>query len=83
MKFLNENQRDALKERLAQIRYDGIFGDYGLLRDYAWNGVTVQGLDDMTDEELMDELVNSVGDDEDEMVVTVLTEFNAHKMIAE
>lgn len=60
---LTDEARQALKTELAQIRYDGMFGD-GMETEYIWEGVTIVGLNQMSDEDLRAEYIQSTGGEE-------------------
>ena len=62
---LKDETRIELKRRLAHIRMSGMFGD-GLEMEYIYNGCTIIGLNETTDEDLVQEYSDSVwlGDDE-------------------
>ena len=68
---LSESLRNELKEELYQIRLDVMFGD-GLERDYIMDGVTIVGLNDMTDDALVEEYRESVDNDEEDAIIIKL-----------
>jgi len=47
--------KEEVKNFLYGRRIDAMFGD-GMEEDYIWNGVSIQGLNEMNDEELLEEL---------------------------
>ena len=53
-KLLTDEMRKAIKTNLAQTLMDTMFGD-GLEEEYIMNGISFKGLDNMTDEELLNE----------------------------
>jgi hypothetical protein len=59
--YLNEQTRSQMKTVLAESKRDGMFGD-GLENDYIWDGVDIQGVDNMSDDELIDEMEMYCGD---------------------
>ena len=54
--------RDELKQILARSRMDTMFGD-GLESDYIWEGTTIVGLNEMSDEELIAEHTERYSDE--------------------
>jgi hypothetical protein len=53
-KLLTDEMRKAIKKNLAQTLMDTMFGD-GLEEEYIMSGISFKGLDNMTDEELLNE----------------------------
>ncbi len=62
--MLDETMRNELKSYLHDIRRDGMFGD-GLESDYIMDGCTIVGLNQMTDEQLVEEYESSVSEDDE------------------
>lgn len=60
---LSDSTKEQLKEQLVKILYNGMFGD-GLEREYIMDGVSFKGLNNMTDEELVDEYDRCVCEDD-------------------
>lgn len=56
--------RDKVKELLFQWRMDSMFGD-GLEADYIRDGVHIVGLNEMSDDDLLSELEEMAGEDDD------------------
>lgn len=81
MARLNDVLRDKLKDVLAEVRYSGMFGD-GLEMEYIYEGTTIVGLNQMTDEELVEEY-ESVTDEEDEFLAQLKAELAIETMLEE
>lgn len=54
---------DELREYLAQSMLDSMFGD-GLEKEYIWSGVSIKGVIEMSDEEVLKELEIYMDEDE-------------------
>jgi len=59
--LLNKRLRDQLREILAVIRHDSMFGD-NQEAEYIMDGLTLVGLNQMSDRALIRELDEMVGD---------------------
>ena len=68
---LSDSLKKEIVKELYQIRLDGMFGD-GLERDYIMDGVTIVGLNDMTDDALVEEYRESVDNDEEDALIIKL-----------
>jgi len=63
-------KKEIIKQ-LYEIRLSGMFGD-GLEHDYIMDGVTIIGLNDMTDDALVEEYRESVDNDEEDALIIKL-----------
>jgi hypothetical protein len=79
--MLNDLLRQELKEILANDRMDGLFGD-GMEMEYIMGGCTIVGLNEMSDEELVNEYAENADEDEDDGFLAKLrAEIESHKML--
>lgn len=69
---LSDATRDEVKTELFNHRLSTMFGD-GLEADYILSGVTITGLNEMEDSELIQELEN-YEDEEDELLMKAKAE---------
>jgi hypothetical protein len=79
--MLNAQTRDELKRYLFDSRMSGMFGD-GLESDYIMDGCTIVGLNQMTDDELVEEYEQSC-DGEDEFIARCKIELAIDKKLRE
>ena len=63
--MLPEQLKEDICNELSDYLQDVMFGD-GLECDYIWDGMTFKGLNNMTDEELIEEYKNAFCWDEDD-----------------
>ncbi len=80
MTRLNDAVRDKLKQVLANDRMSSMFGD-GLERDYIMDGCTIVGLNQMSDEDLVEEYEQGVSED-DEFLAELKAELGIEKILA-
>ena len=59
---MNQHFREAVKEVLVDCLMDTMFGD-GQEEEYIRQGIEFKGLDNMTDQELIEELKEMIGAD--------------------
>jgi hypothetical protein len=78
--FLSETTRDKVIERLCDIEMNS-FED-GMDRDVIYNGATFPGLNNQSDEELLETLESYVETD-DELLVEALGQKATHDMLKE
>ena len=78
-KWMSENIRDRVKDLIVEATLNGSFGD-GLERDYAYDGCTIKGVNNMSDDELLEELEH-YGDAE--FVDEVLAQKATHDILKE
>lgn len=78
-KFLSDSVREKLKEGVANTIMQGAFGD-GMEEDYAMEGTTILGVNQMTDHELMSQYEGYV-DDGDDCFQEACAELEVHNML--
>lgn len=76
--MLSEVTKTRLKEEMFDIMYDC---HHDMLRDYVMDGATIVGLNEYSDQELLDEYLGCVADEEDELYLQALAEIEAHKAL--
>lgn len=76
--MLAANTKREIKEFIFDITYDSI---RDMLRDYVMDGGKIVGINEYTDQELVDEYLSCVGDEEDELYLRALAEIEAHKAL--
>ena len=76
--MLAANTKREIKEFLFDITYDSI---RDMLRDFVMNGGKIVGINEYTDQELVDEYLSCVCDEEDELYLRALAEIEAHKAL--
>ncbi len=64
-KPLDDKAKKEIKEKIAQAMHDNSFGD-GLEEDMIWEGWSFKGLNNMSDDELLQEYEYCGAGDEDE-----------------
>ena len=76
--MLSEVTKTRLKEGMFDILYDS---HRDMLRDYVMYGTTIVGLNEYSDQELLDEYLGCVYDETDELYLRALAEIEAHKAL--
>lgn len=76
---MSDTTREAICEELFNSRMSYMFGD-GLEQDYARDGVTIVGLNEMSDTELLEEYEQVAGED-DELLIKAKTEMGIDDII--
>jgi len=77
--MLNEKLREELKQILAEIRMDSLFDNYGK-EEIVYEGLSIAGLNHMTDEQLVDEYGELMYED-DEFLIKLRVEMESHKLL--
>lgn len=75
---LSENLREELKNALFEIRFD-YFRDS--LRDFILEGVSIVGLDEMLDEDLIAEYIECMCEQEDDLIKRCIAEMEVDKLL--
>lgn len=78
--MISEKTKDEVIEELADWLKSGMFGD-GLEDDYVRDGINFKGLNNMSDQELLDELLG-IYEEDHELVKKVRGEMEVHKMLS-
>ena len=84
LKPLSENNRNALKDVIFDAWRDTMFAK-DAVEDYIKYGVSIRGIEDMTDEQLLSEYLFWLACDEseDELYNNCVLDIEAHKMLSE
>lgn len=79
MARLTESTKAEIISFLRDCRMSSMFGD-GLEDDYIMNGCSIVGLNEMSDEDLVEEMLCHTGDDE-ELVIQAQAELAVEEML--
>lgn len=78
---LPSDLKNELIDFCKEMLFDSMFGD-GMEDDYIMNGMGFKGLNNMTDEELIETALTYTGDDED-LIIRAKTELDIHNVLAD
>jgi hypothetical protein len=78
--MLNENTKDKLKELCFETLLSCRFGD-GQNEEYIMNGVQMIGLNEMSDEELIQEY-EQIADEDDELLIKAKLELDINTALS-
>lgn len=81
--FLSETTRDEIKQHIVEITEQCSFDDESQ-RDYAWDGVRIQGANEMSDLELIEyyeEYCLAYDPEDDELLMKAKAEKEIHDML--
>jgi len=77
---MTDNTRNEVKEVLAGIMREGCFGD-GMENEYIYGGTTFDGLNSMTDKELIHTLIEYTDEMEEVLVIKAMSELGIEEML--
>lgn len=80
MDFLPKNIREEMEDWVFGAWRDALVEN---VDDYVKTGLTFKGVRYMSDKELLDEYSDLIMDEEDELLLKALTEYEAHSLIQE